>query len=152
MGGASLPRRRPVYHEVLRPISRRSVLSLAALCFGCGAGAKGFVPPAEIEGGWKLISQGELPAADGAGEVREFGLRSAHAAEYAGPEGRRLSVRFYRMGSGSAAFELVQTWRPAEGKMALYQGAWFVVLESPALDHRALSALAEPLERHLAGR
>jgi hypothetical protein len=125
---------------------------LAALCLGCGDRGNGFVPPAEIAGGWKLASQSELPASGTAEEVRQLGVRSAHAAEYEGTGGRRLSVRFYRMGSGSAAFELMQKWRPAEGKVALYQDVWFVILESEALDHRGLSALAEPVEKHLAAR
>jgi hypothetical protein len=131
-------------------MTRRTWLLISVLTIGCGGGNQdgSFNPPPTVIGAGALDGFESVPA-DGAPEnIRSMGVERAYVAHYSGE--RSVVVSFYHMKSGASAFELVQKWRPADGKLAIYSGAWFVVIESPGTDNAALSAMANELEAVLA--
>lgn len=81
-----------------------------------------------------------------------MGLVQATRGRYEGPQA--LSVTFYEMRAAASAFELMQRWRPSEGRLASYKGRWFVVIEAKGADLATLSRVAEGLDDALekAGR
>ncbi len=131
---------------------RVRVSFFALLLFvGCGdtRSPAAFTPPASVGGEWTLsesvpITGNEVPASG-----REAGVLEAIRVRYDGPE--PLVVSFYRMPTGSGAFEMMQHWQPAAGKLATYSGSWFVELEAPGLDQHRLNALADDVEHALTG-
>jgi hypothetical protein len=120
-----------------------------AMIFGCGGSKESepFLFPAAIGATWKLVSSAPVPDSGVSAQAKKLGLRSATRAHYRG-EGD-LNVTVYQMTSQPGAFELNQKWPPAEGLLVFHKDALFVVLESPALDHHALTAVAEEFEELL---
>jgi hypothetical protein len=129
----------------------RALFFVLLLLAGCGSADSpaAFTAPASIGGEWTLSEAREIAAEEVSDLVRGAGVLEAIRARYDGPA--PLVITFCRMPASGNAFELVQRWRPAEGRLATYSGSWFVELEAPELDHGRLSALAEELDRSLAG-
>ena len=128
----------------------RSAWVLAVVfSISCGGGpeAAEFSFPDAVAGDWKLVASEPVAAGAAPEEVRRLGLRSAWRGRYEGPGS--LAITVYEMTTWGGAFELAQRWRPAEGRLAFYVGALFIVLESKGMDHAALSEVVESLEAAL---
>ena len=118
-------------------MTRRFLLLAIVLC-GCGRTEKPPARPPETAGEWKLESAAEAarPAIPGVAQ-------SFHAV-YAGP--RRFEAEMHRMSADGLAFEAVQRWRPAEGRMAVHGGLWFVVVDRGDATREEAMRFARALE------
>ena len=120
------------------------ILSLALLA-GCGGGEpKPAVLPAELEGGWKLVSSSAIPMEMAPDLARQYRALRIVQGRYQG-NGPML-VTWFETSSPAVAFELSQKWRPAPGILFLHHGPWFVLIEAKALDNRALTRIAQAIE------
>jgi len=116
----------------------------------CGGTEEPFAPPPELDG-WSLESFEPVPPQRVPAGVSSHSVEAAYRAVYRGEAGS-AAVELYRMKAAPSAFELVQQWRPQEGKVAGYRGRWFFVVSAPEAGSEALSALADALEKSLARR
>ena len=125
---------------------RTFALALPSILIGCGGAAPAPVLPVNVTGGYKLGSNRGLPITAAPELVRQLGLRSAHAAQYSGPE--TVNVTLYEMTTGAGAFELVQKWKPESHTLYFSQTNYFVLLHSPAAPEK-LQAFASALDSAL---
>ncbi len=133
-------------------MTRRLVFFIVVFSLACGPSGteEPFSPPSSLPGAGALVEGNPVPAAEVPADIAGRGLQHATRARYSGDA--EVTVTFYRMSDGSTAFELMQTWRPAEGRLAVYTGPWFAVIESEGLDTAALSEIAAAVETALADR
>jgi hypothetical protein len=130
-------------------MTRRQLILAATFTVSCRRTPQSaeFIFPGAIGAGWKLASTEPVPDESVPDQVRQLGLRSALRGRYEGPA--TLTITVYEMTSSGGAFELVQRWRPGEGRLATYVNSLFIVLESEEMDHTALTAAVESLEAAL---
>ena len=82
----------------------------------------------KVAGAWTLTEEKVL-AADAYPQVlATLGVVDARTAVYAGPS--PVTVRVFRMKSGTVAFEALQKWKPEKGVMHFYREAYFVLAET----------------------
>lgn len=124
------------------------VLTLSA-CGPAGTSA-GFPAPERLGPDWTLRLSGPLPADSAPAQYRQLGLRQAVRAEYAGAA--PLTITAYEMTTGAGAFEAMQQWRPAPGRLAFHHEAWFVVLEASGVETPVLAAAADEIEQAFGAR
>ncbi len=122
-------------------------LALLALA-GCGGSQEAFAPPPQLAGEWRLESVEQLAPEGIPQPVASQRVEAAFRAVYRrGTE--TAAIELFRMQAAPSAFELVQQWRPVEGKLAGYRDRWFFTVESPDAGNETLSALADALEQSL---
>ena len=132
-------------------MTRRQLILAAALPVSCRRTPQSaeFSFPGAIGAGWKFALTEPVPDESVPDQVRQLGLRSTRPGRYEGPA--TLTVTVYEMTSSGGAFELVQRWRPGEGRLATRVNSLFIVPESEGMDHAALTRVAESLEAALPG-
>jgi hypothetical protein len=130
-------------------MTRFGLLCALALLAGCGGSSPPSAPPlpARVDPGWTLESLQAIDVALAPDFVREAGLRAAWRASYAGPG--LCEVTVFELSTSAAAFELVQKWRPQEGRVSTYSGTLFLVVESKQVGQAELIGFAGGLERRL---
>lgn len=120
---------------------------LAATLFflaSCASAVKEWKLPAELDGGWKLSV---LPPSRETYElVGRLTPKRSQMAGYENGSGQ-LRVSGFELANGSVAFEQIQKWKAAPGKIAFHHGAWLVVVESESMDAAQLSKVANAVER-----
>jgi hypothetical protein len=129
--------------------TRRRFLLICLTLAGCRRTAQEWADllPASVGDAWSRRQVNEVPAGAAPEEIRKMGLRRAAAAVYEGPA--RIDVTIYEMGSPASAFELIQKWRSAEGRMAFYRDRYFGVVSAPQAGRGTLAAFTQSLERSL---
>jgi hypothetical protein len=100
-----------------------------------------------IEGGWQRGETTPIAPEQSPELLRRLGLRAAVQSRYRGPG--NVAISRYEMTSSAGAFEAAQKDRPAPGRLAFHHNRYFVVIESPDLDHKALFSMARALEQAL---
>jgi len=130
-------------------MTRPGLLCALALLAGCGGSSPPSAPlfPSFVDPGWKLESVQAIDVASAPDVVRAVGLRAAWRASYAGPG--RCEVTAFELSTSAAAFELVQKWRPQEGRVSTYSGTLFLVVESQQASQAELIRFAAGLETQL---
>lgn len=130
-------------------MTRRTWLALPVFLLGCGVSdsEQPFTPPATLADAGTLEGFEEIAPDSVPEEIRAMGVAGAYTARYSGSQS--VTAKFYRMNASASAFELMQKWRPVEGKLASYSGTWFVVIESPGADNATLSSIASAIEAEL---
>lgn len=126
----------------------RRWLILAALTASCsGRGAKPEILPMQI-GRWKRKAVENIPGEQVPEQVKGMGFQRARRAFYQA-ETNRLLATVFEMNAQTVAFELVQKWRPQEGKIAFHQGPYFITLEGGnAAEQRSLAEALEGVLKH----
>lgn len=124
-----------------------TILTLMLSACGPANQSAGFRAPERLTPDWTLRSSGPVPAGSAPAQYRQLGLRRAVRAEYAGAA--PLTVTAYEMTTGAGAFEAMQQWRPAPGRLALYHEVWFVVLEASGVETPVLAAAADDIDQAL---
>ena len=89
---------------------------------------------------WKLASTEQIPSESVPADIIKLGLYEAQRGHYQGLTD--LTVTVYKMTTRGGAFELAQKWMASQGRLAFYMDSLFIVLESEAMDHAALSQVA----------
>lgn len=126
------------------PYNRRWFLALGTLAFaGCrNPNENREVLPMEMAG-WKRKAVENIPGEQVPEEIKRLGFKKGRRAFYLGQAGRLL-VTIFEMNHQTVAFEMVQKWRPQEGKLAFHQGAYFVTIEGgDAAELKSLAAAVE---------
>ena len=127
--------------------SRRVWLGLVLLLSSCkNMGDKMEILPMNL-GDWKRMAVENIPAEDHPREFKERGIKRARRAIYNGPA--RLTATIYEFGALGTAFELVQKWRPQEGKMASQEGVYFILLDAQGVEGKIVNDFASKLEAFL---
>ena len=130
-------------------MGRRYFLAVAAVAAtSCGRGGdKGIAVPAALPGGWTRRSI-EAVGLDQAPELaRRLGAKRVTLARFDGPS--PLVATYYTMGADSAAFELVQKWKPEPGEMFFSRGPIFVIVAAAGMDARSLRPIVDAVEKEL---
>ncbi|MGH9718876.1 MAG: hypothetical protein ACRD8O_01570 [Bryobacteraceae bacterium] len=99
---------------------------------------------------WKRSSLSPKAPAGFPGEVRRFGVRSAHTAAYQGPG--RIEADLYELNSDAAGLDLVQKWRPAANTVVFHRDRWFAVVRWDSAERDAVTAFVRALEKQLGSR
>jgi hypothetical protein len=123
--------------------SRRSLLLAPLAAASCSnPGQRIEILPMEI-GRWKRKAVENIPGEQIPESVKSMGFKRARRAFYQ-TEANRLLATVFEMNAQTVAFEMVQKWRPEEGKMAFHQGPYFVTLEGgDAAERRSLADAIE---------
>ena len=83
-------------------------------------------PLPKAAGEWTLTE--ERPLAEYPQVLSTLGVVDARVATYKGPS--PVSMRVFRMKSGTVAFEALQRWKPEKGVMHFYREAYFILAET----------------------
>ncbi|MCC6363235.1 MAG: hypothetical protein IT165_06895 [Bryobacterales bacterium] len=127
--------------------SRRSCFLLPLTALSCrNPGDRQEVLPMNL-GAWKRVAVETIPPEEYQQDLRRLGVKRARRAVYRGPI--RLTASLYQFRAPAVAFELVQKWRPRQGKLAFQQGDYFIILESEQDDHASMNSFASTLEGFL---
>jgi hypothetical protein len=100
--------------------------------------------PVELEGGWKLSNELNVPT------VRAMSLGAVEAtwgAHYQGPV--PISVTVLAFQSQATAFEAVQKAKPEPGSITFHRGRYFFTVFSTEADNATLNRFAAALEKSL---
>ncbi len=124
-------------------------LLLAAALSGCRSAPRSprEALPASVDGAALREPARDVSIGGAPEDIRKAGLRGAASAVYEGQN--RFEVTLYELGAPASAFELMQKWRPAEGRMAFYRERYFGVVQSAGADRASLAAFALSLDRRL---
>lgn len=121
----------------------RRLWAIAALAV-CACGSAPPLALPESAGQWRKQSPDqEVTQVDITPEIHRLGLRQAKQAEYANPAESKMRLFVFRMGGQAAAFELVQKWRPAAGRLAFSVGDQFCEVRGDAGELAAAAAAFE---------
>ncbi len=118
---------------------------------GCGGSREPFTPAPQLFGGWRLDSAEQVPLSRIPAQVSSRGVKAAFRAVYKN-DSETAAVELFEMQTAPSAFELVQQWRPEDGKLAGHYDRWFFTVECPGAPNTVLSALADAVEDSLRRR
>ncbi|MFN3323927.1 MAG: hypothetical protein ACK5AZ_10560 [Bryobacteraceae bacterium] len=129
-------------------MTRRYWIAALLMAAGCRREEPRLLLPEAVGGEWTLAESEPVAAEEAPETIRALGLREAARGRYTGPE--EIGVTVYRMSTGAGAFEALQKHRPEEGKLAFYEGVYFVIAESPQAGRERLTTFSRAFGRALA--
>lgn len=126
-------------------MTRRWWLMLTIAGAGCGPAREDSAPALPAQNGRWTLAGVATPVPDRVGAAK-----AAWRATYAGTPPVTLTV--YGMPSETNAFDALQRWRPAPGKLAFYKGRYFCIAESDGAAFPDLNAFTTGLQASLPAR